>query len=100
MTGWTEQNFYVYQGSLTRPECTADITWIVLEGGFYVPSTQVESVKQIFSDSAKSYLNGNARSEQQIQGRKIYMKELPPPSGAAYLAVAVSSILGLAATLF
>ena len=95
----TEENFYVYQGSLTRPECTGDYTWIVAQKEVFVSKDNAKKISAIFSDTGKNYLNGNARFEQQIQDRKIYMKTRPDPSSATYLTIAISSVLGLAATM-
>ena len=100
LTTWPESNFYVYTGSLTRPECTAGLTWIVRQDPIFVPTTQLASVDTIFSDAASSYLDGNARAVQEIGDRTIYMKERPAKSGAAHLALAATSLAALVASMF
>jgi len=84
---------------MTRPECTGGYTWIVVQDAVKVPTAQLAGVSGIFSDDSGSYLDGVARAVQPIGDRKIYMKERPA-SGAAQLAVALSSVIAVAATMF
>jgi carbonic anhydrase len=54
LKSWTEKNFFVYKGTLTRPGCFADYTWVVLQNPVIVPKNQVRYVDSIFSDISKS----------------------------------------------
>jgi carbonic anhydrase len=60
------QHFYTYAGSLTTPPCSEGIQWFVLK------ETIEASTKQI-KDFNTKYYQDNARLEQKLNGRKLYM---------------------------
>mmetsp|Transcript_18711 Transcript_18711/g.17821 ORF Transcript_18711/g.17821 Transcript_18711/m.17821 type:complete len:88 (-) Transcript_18711:109-372(-) len=68
-------SFFLYDGSVTTPNCTEQTKWVV------IPNVQGLSEDQFTffsnkwrSDTAK-FGNGNARAIQDINNRRIYMLE-------------------------
>jgi carbonic anhydrase len=60
------QHFYTYAGSLTTPPCSEGIQWLMLKETIEASAKQIE-------DFNTKYYQGNSRSEQKLNGRKLYM---------------------------
>ena len=60
------QHFYTYAGSLTTPPCTEGVQWFILQDFLEISEEQFKAfTSKFFSD--------NARSKQQLNGRKLDM---------------------------
>lgn len=56
--------FYLYEGSLPRPPCTENVTWIIME--------EPINCSDIFHKQIKKRSKNNARSIQKLNNRTIY----------------------------
>ena len=64
-------NYYYYEGSLTTPPCTENVTWLVRKEIIKVPQTQLTKLEtQINLIYNKS--EGNNRDSQSLNARKVY----------------------------
>lgn len=60
------QHFYTYAGSLTTPPCTEGVQWFILQDFLEISEQQIKAF-------ASQFFSENARSEQQLNGRKLDM---------------------------
>ncbi|MGZ5000472.1 MAG: carbonic anhydrase [Methylomonas sp.] len=60
------QHFYTYAGSLTTPPCTEGVQWFILQESLEVSEEQIKAF-------TGKFFSKNARSEQQLNGRKVDM---------------------------
>lgn len=88
-------NFWNYQGSLTTPDCNEIVNWIVVQDAQMASEAQLNAFEAAFSGD--DYLDGNAREQQKLNGRTIYMRERP--DFAAALGVSVAAAAGAAFSL-
>jgi len=67
--------FYFYLGSLTRPNCTEDVNWIVVNEIIEITQTQLNDLQLWIK---KHYNSGfNNRETQQVNSRKLYYQYYP-----------------------
>lgn len=71
----TTGNFYVYEGSLSYPNCDGGYTWIVRQEPIMVPASDLAGIANKYSGS--NFKNGNARDTQPVGSRTIYMLDRP-----------------------
>ena len=62
-------NYYRYDGSLTTPPCSEDVTWIVLTTPIEMSETQIAAFKAI--------MHNNNRPVQPLNGRKLLVNVEP-----------------------
>ncbi len=60
------QHFYTYAGSLTTPPCSEGVQWFLLQEFLEVSEEQIKAF-------TSKFFHDNARSEQQLNGRKLDM---------------------------
>lgn len=60
----SKKDFYIYQGSLTTPPCTEDVTWIVMQQPIEASAQQIAFIE-------KRVINDNSRPVQELDGRPI-----------------------------
>nr|XP_042912234.1 putative carbonic anhydrase 3 [Parasteatoda tepidariorum] len=69
---------YRYNGSLTTPPCTENVTWLMTTPSKYIGKSQMEgffslySVKRFTKDIEKCHLINNFRPIQPLNGRKVF----------------------------
>lgn len=81
MTPWamTARNFWHYEGSLTVPQCTEFVNWVLYDGVFQMSEAQYQAIKKhVF----EVYPWGNSRNTKQLNQRKLYYVTLATPRGA------------------
>jgi carbonic anhydrase len=59
--------YYVYQGSITAPPCTEDVTWIVLKTPLTVSAAQIEAFAKLYPHDVRPIQPLNGRIVQQTR---------------------------------
>ncbi|MBU0455723.1 MAG: oxidative damage protection protein [Gammaproteobacteria bacterium] len=60
-----DKNFYLYDGSLTTPPCSEDVTWIVMQHPITASKEQIKFFEE-------QIINNNIRPVLQLNGRTVY----------------------------
>jgi len=72
--------FFEYQGSLTAPPCTEQVTWLVRKDRLTVTKAQFEALRSAILQANSNY--GNWRSTMPLMGREVFVRvasfDLPP----------------------
>ena len=84
-----KQQFYYYEGSLTTPNCSEIVNWFITE------QIQPCSIKQM--DLMKTWLDGNYRLTNPINGRIVYRTKEPeePKKMGSFQGVCIITALGI-----
>ena len=64
------EDVYYYKGSLTTPDCTEDVNWVVIQDIKTMSTSQLETFKTYISSLNSAYASGNNRDVQDLNGRK------------------------------
>jgi len=79
----SNKEYFHYNGSLTSPPCSEDISWFVMKDVRAITMTQFDSLR------SASALNGNARPIQPLNNRNV-TKFIPEPTDAPTTAMPAS----------
>ncbi|XP_075145374.1 carbonic anhydrase 2-like [Haematobia irritans] len=66
-----KRTFYTYPGSLTTPECSQAVTWIIFPNFIPVASDQLKPFRKLLNFEGNALVN-NFRELQDQNGRKVY----------------------------
>ncbi|KAL8555117.1 hypothetical protein ACS0TY_003062 [Phlomoides rotata] len=67
--GFEGRKYYRYNGSLTTPPCSENVTWTILKEVRTVSLKQITALRNAVDDG----ITGNARPIQALNGRPVYM---------------------------
>lgn len=65
-----DKSFYHYEGSLTTPNCTENVNWVVMTQLEPITSAQLATINSIFSKNC--FEKGNSRKPKSLNGRQIF----------------------------
>lgn len=95
INGLNTGNFYNYMGSLTTPTCGEIVNWVVVQEAQPASKAQIAAFEAMLND--EYYLDGNAREQQKLNSRTIYMKTRP--SFATQVGLSLAAAAGIALNL-
>ncbi|XP_011075611.1 alpha carbonic anhydrase 7-like [Sesamum indicum] len=70
----SSREYYRYNGSLTTPPCSENVTWTIFKTVKTVSIEQIDTLKDVIHDEN----TGNARPIQPLNGRTVYIFEPEP----------------------
>ena len=63
-----DQNYYVFDGSLTTPPCSEGVKWYVMKGMIEASASQIAAFAKLYPDNARPFqpLNGRVIRESDV----------------------------------